>query len=1084
MYSAALCCGLRDCFVFERYKAGCYSGRGVVVGREAEEIAEDLSPGIYEQIVDQILEGRLTHSGLEQFTEDLDPGDSHTHLAQFVSHVLSKNLQALRSHKTEGDKLSRQIAVCNELIQYLQELEPGISESSPIAQSAMRLIALEEKTGRRFRERPDTPLATGCLLTGTRLDPSLVSQLKKEILTSERVDILCSFVKWTGIRVLQDEFRQFTAHAGARLRIITTSYMGATDLKAIDFLRELPNTSLKVSYDTRRTRLHAKAYLFYRNSGFNTAYIGSANLSHAALTDGLEWNVKVSSYEQPYLWEKISSTFETYWLDKEFEPYDRAERKRLGDALAMERGDSSPSDFDLPLFELRPYMFQQEVLERISAERKIHDRYRHLIVAATGTGKTVLAAFDYHQWRKDFRERNNRTEPRLLFIAHREEILRQSIYTFRAVLRDQNFGDLMVGSNVPTQLDQLFVSIQSFNAKSLRDDFSPKHFDYIVVDEFHHACAPTYAALLEHFQPRVLLGLTATPERTDGLDVTRYFGGHITAEIRLPDAIGRKLLCPFQYFGISDSVDYSQIKWRRGGYDRKDLDNVLTGDDLRARRIAEKTIDTVLDIQRARGIGFCVSKAHAEFMTRVFCELGIPSACLTADSADVDRRTIRKRLVDGDVNFVFVVDLFNEGVDIPPIDTVLFLRPTESLTVFLQQLGRGLRLHEDKECLTVLDFVGQAHRNFRYDVLFRALLTSEANSLEREIESGFPHLPSGCSITLERKSREYILENIRASITSRRDSIVQRIRSFEEESGKPLTYANFLDYHRLELDEIYRRCSWSRLCELAGVAGTFSELDEPTFSKAFRRMQHVEDIEFIRSVLGWLDASKKNLGGAGVILQRHIEMLYFSFFPPDKEGPGIHGFARILGENPTMAQELRRLLQYCMEKSRHIPVLLDVEFVCPLQMHCRYSISEIRAALGHLTIEHRKPFREGVLHIPELPADAFFITLEKTESRYSPTTMYEDYAIDESHFHWQSQSTTSLRSPTGQRYINHEERRNPILLFVREHARVRGRAMPFYFLGPAIYKEHHGERPISIVWRLVHPMPAELQRWTERLAVQ
>jgi len=1042
-----------------------------------------LRPGIYEQIIDCVLEGELSRSDLEQITENLDPGDSHAYLSQFMSHILSQGLSALRGKEGSGDKLSRQIEVCNDIIRFLREKELVGAGERTISPFAKRLLALQEKHGRSFRNRPDSPLATACLLTGTRQDPSLVSQLKKEIETADRIDILCSFVKWTGIRILQEDLEKFAQQDGSRLRIITTSYMGATDIKAVEFLRSLPNTELKVSYDTRRTRLHAKAYLFHRDSAFDSAYVGSANLSHAALTDGLEWNVKISGYEQPFLFEKIASTFETYWFDKEFELYSENEKARLSDALASEHGDDFDSSFAVPLFELRPYMFQREILETIATERELHGRTKHLIVAATGTGKTMMVAFDFRDWCQAFKDRNENRAPRFLFIAHREELLKQAMYTFRAVLRDQNFGDLMVGDFKPSQFSQLFVSIQSYGAKSLQKEFESSYFDYLVVDEFHHSCAPTYDALLTHFKPKALIGLTATPERADGQDVTRYFDGHISAEVRLPGAINRKLLSPFQYFGVSDSIDYSQIKWRRGGYDRGELNNVLTGDAIRANRVAEVTGELVLDIRRARGLGFCVSKSHAEYMANVFNEKGIPATFLTADSPSATRNGVQKQLRDRVINFIFVVDLFNEGIDIPEIDTVLFLRPTESLTVFLQQLGRGLRIHDGKDCLTVLDFVGQAHRNFRYDVLFRSLLTSSGDSLEREIESGFPHLPAGCSITLERKSREYILENIRQSIATHKTALIQRISSFEEESGKAISLAGFLNYHRLESDEIYRRGCWSRLLLQAGILDTLSDPDEDVFCKALRRLQHIDDIDYILNVADWLKSPTELHLIEDELRQRHVTMFYFSFFPPAQEGPGILGLIDIVRNNPVIKIELQELLAYRITLIRHVSVDTNLSFLCPLRLHAQYSISEVRAALGQLTIERRTPFREGVLHMPHLPADVFFITLDKTDARYSPTTMYEDYAIDESNFHWQSQSTTSTASPTGKRYVCHEENSHAILLFVRERAKVRGRAMPFYFLGPAIYQSHRGEKPISFHWKLLHPMPADLQMCTERLAI-
>jgi superfamily II DNA or RNA helicase len=325
---------------------------------------------------------------------------------------------------------------------------------------------------------------------------------------------------------------------------------------------------------------------------------------------------------------KATATFETYWNDAEFEPYGAGDRERLDTALRSERGGAGESD--VVYFDLRPYAFQQETLDKIEVERDLQGRNRHLVVAATGTGKTMIAAFDYRNWSK---RTGDGVRPRLMFVAHREEILKQSALRFRAVLRGQNFGDLLVGGIEPAQRDHLFVSIQSYNSRQMWAQ-PPDYYDYVVVDEFHHAAAESYRRLLDHVRPKVLLGLTATPERADGFDVRAFFGGHITAEIRLPDAINRKLLSPFQYFGITDSEDLSGLRWSRGGYRVDELDRVFTGNDVRAQLVIQKTAEKVLNIRECRGLGFCVSVAHAEFMARRFREAGVPAEALSAESND------------------------------------------------------------------------------------------------------------------------------------------------------------------------------------------------------------------------------------------------------------------------------------------------------------------------------------------------------------------------------------------------------------------------------------------------------------------
>jgi len=457
-----------------------------------------------------------------------------------------------------------QIAACNSLINAMAAKVGYDLADLAVDRRAQMLLAILDRhnTASAVNEkvelvRPVTSLAVSSLFTGSVHEPSMYAELKKEILSCDRIDMLVSFIKWSGLRIIIDELKEFTRRG--RLRIITTSYLGATDLKAVEALRELPNTDIKISYETRRTRLHAKAYVFYRLNGFTTAYVGSSNLSSAAISAGLEWNVKLTQKDQPDMIKKIEATFATYWHEREFVPYRAGDRQTLQLALKSERqtgGENITFNFDLT-----PYSYQREILDRLEAERKVRGRWRNLVVAATGTGKTVISAFDYKRWRGA-----NAVRPaRLLFVAHREEILKQSLACFRAVLKDPNFGELLVGGFAPESIDHLFISIQSFNSRDLTDHTSPDFYDYIVIDEFHRTAALSYQKLLTHYTPKILLGLTAPPARMDGKSVLDYFDHHIAAEIRLPEAIERKLLCSFQYFGVTDTVDLDALRWARGG---------------------------------------------------------------------------------------------------------------------------------------------------------------------------------------------------------------------------------------------------------------------------------------------------------------------------------------------------------------------------------------------------------------------------------------------------------------------------------------------------------------------------------------
>lgn len=1036
-----------------------------------------MKPGVYEQLMTLDLEEQLTRLADARLyaLAPVDPEDRHAAVAQFLEHVLANCLATYRG----SEAAERQKRLVDRIITTIaEELGEDWTDRLNITSPLRRLLAVHATPEVSPLERPDTPLSRSALLTGTRLDPSLGSQLRKEIATSDRVDILCSFIKWSGLRTLLDDLRQLSdrgpADSAPRLRVITTSYMGATDPRAIEELSKLPNTDIRISYDTKRTRLHAKAYIFHRDTGFGSAYIGSANLSNAALSEGLEWTTKVSHYELPYLWSKITGTFETYWQDDEFWPYKQDAPQRLRQAIRAERTSSDETDTGVA-FDLRPYPFQEEILDILAAEREVQKKFQHLVVAATGTGKTMIAAFDYARFC-----RNVGTKPSLLFVAHREEILRQALGSFRGVLRDHNFGDLMVGGSDPDQDRHLFCSIQSYNSRALWKR-QPNEFEYIVVDEFHHAAAPSYRRLLGHVRPRILLGLTATPERSDQLDVLQWFGGRSSAEIRLPDAINRRLLCPFQYFGVSDSVDLDSLTWHRGGYRIEDLERVYTGNDIRAALILQKVHDILLNPREARGLGFCVSKAHAEFMARSFNEQGLPAAALTADSPDALRRSVQGQLRTREVNFIFVVDLYNEGVDIPEVDTLLLLRPTESLTVYLQQFGRGLRLHDEKDCLTVLDFIGAQRREFRFATRFRALSTKPTARLDREIEQGFPHLPSGCVVQLERIAQRRVLDNVRETVRLLRPRMVGSLRDLGRYLGRTPTMSDALEYLDTTLDELLKRGLWSRLLADAGLAELPQDPDESRLAKGLRRLCHIDCPEQIR---WWLQFVSGESGEVTVHDRPLREMLHCSLWGEASRGWSVEEAAEQLRQNPAAASDLRAILKHRLEHAPAMHAGQVANLSGPLTIHAQYTRDEILVGLGHWSLQHRPDQREGVLHLSERKVDAFFVTLQKTEEEYSPTTMYEDYLISHELFHWQSQSNTSVESPTGKRYINHRDLGYTPLLFVRETKRLpSGSSAPYTYLGPCDYISHEGSRPISIVWMLRHAVPARLLRVMARQKV-
>ena len=1050
-----------------------------------------LKRGIYEQVINRELDRYISSAEAGQMyqieTEIIDPAEAAVVLAQYVAVRVS---QKLRMISDSGGHVSEQMELANRLLEKLYE-GTGTAEgedrggSGLIAERGELLLAVTERLnhvaalGDYTAVRPVTSVARSSLFTGAVREPSMYMEIKKEISSADGIDMLVSFVKWSGLRLIYEDLQKFT-EGGGRLRVITTSYMGATDAKAVEMLRKLLNTEVKVSYNTARTRLHAKVYVFFRESGFTTAYIGSSNMTRAALSTGLEWNVKVAGQDLPDTLHKVTATFEGYWHDGEFETYNEADRDRLRQALQEEK--KADPDQDRYFFDIRPYDYQVEILDKLRAERAIRGHDKNLVVAATGTGKTVIAAFDY----RDFCCANPGRPNRLLFIAHREEILTQSIACFRGILHDANFGDLFVGGCEPRQLDHLFMSIQTFNARDFASLTSHDFYDYIVVDEFHHAAAPSYSRLLGHYTPQIMLGLTATPERLDGKSILEWFDNRIAAEIRLPAAIDRKLLCPFQYFGVSDSVDLSNLRWSKGGYDRGELEKVYTADTKRAGMVMESLRKYVTDLDEVKGLGFCVSMAHARFMAEFFNSHDIPSQAVTADSPDSVRWDVKEKLVKGEITFIFVVDLYNEGVDIPAVNTILFLRPTESLTVFLQQLGRGLRLFRDKECLTVLDFIGQAHAKYDFAGKFAALLTNVQRGIRREIEDGFLHVPRGSYIHLERMAKDYVLNNIRQALRGA-TGLVANMASFKEDTGLDYTYANFVNHYRIDLRAVYPRYSFARLAVRAGLREDFREPGEELLTKALARLCHINSrrwISFLLNVLPRLpDMDEEVLTPEERTM---LLMLHYTIYqqPVDQAGFGsVLQSLAALHASPTMLGELMDLLRFAFEGIDFIDRPVELGLGRTLDLHCSYTRDQVLTGLGYYT-EHRMPdVREGVKYLEGIKLDIFFITLNKSDKDYSPTTLYEDYSISDTRFHWQSQSTTSEQSQTGQRYIHHQSRGGKVALFVREDKKDKAGACPYTFLGLADYESHTGSKPMNIIWRLHEPIPAKFLQKTNKLIV-
>ena len=1018
-----------------------------------------ISRGLYQSLLTESLKKEIDalQSSLRAQYVDLHHSEVADRIGMHLSHVVERAIESVE----DGRRVSDGIALARDLISKIVDNTGAdlLSERPSVPGQFLRaVLAVQPDSRPEGLSEPLIPLLDTTLLTNAPGEPRVGHQIIAEIPSADRIDFVMAFIRRSGIRPMMDELRRH-CDAGRELRVLTTVYTGSTEGDALEDLRNI-GAQVRVSYDTSSTRLHAKAWLFHRRSGFSTAYIGSSNLTHSAQISGLEWNVRFSAARNGPVVDKVAAVFESYWNFDDFVPFSLSQFSEQ----ANRQGRGADLTYLSPI-ELRPEPFQDRLLEQIALSRQ-RGFHRNLLVSATGTGKTVMAAVDYARLKETL------PRARLLFVAHRKEILQQSIATFRHAIRDPAFGELWVGGMRPELFDHVFASIQSLSAAGL-ERLDPKHFDVVIVDEFHHAAAPSYRALLEHVQPIELLGLTATPERSDGLSLLHWFGDRIAAELRLWDAIDQQWLVPFVYYGVADTLDFTEVPWHRGrGYDVDGLTNLFTADDAWARQVIKAVAEKIDDVRKMRALGFCVSIEHARFMARVFNNANIPSIAIWADTPMLEREAALRDLRERRVNVVFSVDVFNEGVDVPSVDMLIMLRPTDSPTLFLQQLGRGLRKSTGKSACTVVDFVGLHNREFRFDRRIGALLGGTRKEIERQVAQGFPFLPAGCHMELDRVASERVLRNIRNAVPDGWTRKVEELRRLAA-SGSRVSLGAYLDATGLALEDVYAAGhSWSEMRVAAGLHVDKPGPVESELRKACGRLLHVDDaprVEAYRQILS--NPIAPNGERSSVLFARQIRMLVASVIGRSvTPTASLQEACELMWQHPQVLAELLELLDLLIGRLQHVGLPLIDRPTLPLTVHAQYTRIEIQAAFGDGKNARVPAWREGVRWMANEQCDVFLFTLDKSSGRFSPTTRYRDYAISRELIHWESQSMTRADSPTGRRYRAYTGGRSGVMLF----ARLRDDDRAFYFLGPAEYVSHESEMPMAVTWRLVYPLTGDL----------
>lgn len=1024
-----------------------------------------LKKGIYERIINQDTKSQMeetSENNMVCLKQSIDLAESPQMLANYLANAIRQKLEETEDQQdrvTMVNKILMEAGLMDEML--IVEPNDLLSE---VMTSQQHTLQTQSNTK---TIRPVSGFRVSNLFTGGNSTLSLGEEIRREIASADKICFIVSFLKVSGVRILLDDLKKFTQKEGSRLRIITTTYCGATQAKAIEQLAALPNTEIRISYNTDIERLHAKSYIFVRNSGMNTAYIGSSNLSKSAQTEGLEWNIRVTNEENPHIIKTALATFEMYWNSPNFEDFRSGGIEKFNDEIHKNIFRSQGEETVFQRFTLLPH--QKQILDKLQVEREENQNFRNLVVAATGTGKTVISAFDYLNFTR------THARSRILFTAHREEILRQSLNTYRSVMGDANFGSLWVGNNRPqeeSEFEHLFVSISMLNLRF--EDFFERldadFYDYIVIDEAHHSQADSYRKLFTHFKPQLLIGLTATPERMDGRDLRPDFGGRISAEIRLPQALQAGLLTPFQYLCITDNTDLTdESLWSGNKYNVERLADKLC-DKERARHIVHALHKYLADEYTCRALCFCVNKKHADFMAEQFNLYGFNAQSLTSDTPTEQRKQLANQLREGSIHYLCVVDIFNEGVDIPEVDTVLFLRPTDSLTIFLQQLGRGLRLSVGKTELTVLDFVAQVNRKYDFASRFRALTLHPEKNIKRQIEDGFTLLPHGCSIVMEKKARQYILDNIQSAIYNK-TRIVREINSYV--NGVP-TISQFLEGNGQDIRILYQGTNcWTSLKRAAGKISYVDDAITKRLEKGVFNLIHHNTAKFLRFVQKFADGSKDY---EKLENKTYTLMLYYALFLDRLERAGFANIQEALALLHTerykyFNQEVKEIVAYLLEHLQIKTMPLGNNVIPHMELYGCYTREEIFTLVGRQTAERKMQGSvTGVFNLPEHNATLLFVTLNKSEADFSPSTQYNDYLINENFFHWQSQNTDSHHNNGGKRYTMQSETDNRIILFVREEKKDGyGNTCPFHCFGLVDYISSHGDFPMNVTWKLEEP---------------
>ena len=954
--------------------------------------------------------------------------------------------------------------------------------------------------------------------------------LKQELLNCKKFYFIVSFIRYSGIQLLISTLDELEKQ-GIQGEIITSVYLNITDSKALRKLLSYKNIKVKI-YNNSSESFHTKAYLFEKEK-YHSVVIGSSNISQSALYSAEEWNVKLTDSSFFNIYGKSLNQFEKLWHSNEAI---ELTQDFIDEYEKYKKSVNVQNTFDYRKTKIEqenefvPNSMQKRVLQKLK-ETRINGNKKGLVISATGTGKTYLAAMDI----KQFFEINSNTENKLfeindkksktsnikfLFIAHREELLENAINVFSKILKiDKNEFGRIYGGLKEIDKSIIFASIQSL--RNCYNEFKPSFFDYVIVDEFHHSMSDSYLKTLSYFNPKFLLGLTATPKRMDGKDILSLCDYNVVDEIGIKEALEEDLIVPFHYFGINDyTINYDNIPYKNGKYNEKILlENLLLN--TRTDYIVEKINKFGFDGDELSAVAFCQNIEHAFFMKEEFSKKGYKSAVITANTSSNERSEILEKFKNKKIEILCVVDILNEGIDIPTINLLLFLRPTMSSTIFIQQIGRGLRKAKNKDFVTIIDFIGNHKKDyllinyFSSEVDNKDTLFTKKEKIINEIKNQFSNIPKSCYVELDRICQNRIIEKIEKINFSSKNILKEMYSSYKQEIGKSedefLQIADFDTNIELFQELCLKMHSFynaqlqfedSKIFKNENEKNPLNKTEIEFLEYLEKKITLVEPFTFL--IIDYLATGKEYINNSDLLnkykgffdIKRNFEKHYllnriFEELIEDeileknlygykfsKKYKNLFSNKKLNEKNNMKSQQKENKLNFINRLKQLIHLGLN-EFkrndLDEFNENILISYKEYKRVELQILLDSKVPkgsWRAGYANTEK--DICLFATIDKTHI-FQENLKYDNSLFADDIIQWISQPKTSHNSSVGQMFIHHKEKGFKVHIFIRKYAFMNGnKTNPFIYLGNAQYYSSQGDKPMKILWKLDKKIPQKL----------